>query len=91
MSLIYDKKAIRVTELSNIPSYRHWVIFEKNSYSTDHGYPEDGSHTYYYLDYFAYLNKEDWVEAIKNLKLENKDFKAMEVSPATILVEVEVR
>lgn len=78
--------AIFCKKSDQIPKEIHWAIILNDSYYSDSGYPEDGSSRYDMIDYRAYLNKEDFEKAVKELVLQGNisTFKAVEIRPFNI-------
>ena len=79
----YIKKAI------DIPSSEHYAIIVDHSVSTDDGY--HGYSIENYFEYRVYKTREAWEEAIRALHERNStSFKAMQVIPATVKVEIKI-
>ena len=93
------KTIIYVRKPSDIPTVDHFVIVEartievpgdeRSRTSPGHGYP---SHTEEYLEYVAYLKREEWEEAIRVLHAAHvrKAYKALIVKCAVVTTSVTV-
>lgn len=89
MSGMYNN-AIFVSTCAKIPAGDHFAILLDSSY-TSHAYGEDSSNNY--VEYRAYLKREDWEAAIKELETDKgyrKPFRAIFVRSAKITTSVSV-
>lgn len=87
--------AIFVSQCKDVPAGEHFAIVIESSYTSrgyDRGDPDYSSN---YLEYRAYLKREDWEAAIKELETDKgygrKNYKALFVRPAKIGVVVDVK
>ena len=97
---MYNDKELKsgsyVSDLSRLPSEKHWVILTSGS-ATDSVYGMNN--TISYLNYQVFLTKDEWLKEIDRLEKRNADsyyskaYRAIEVNPAqikrTITVDVE--
>ena len=67
-----------------------WVIFTNDSYTSDHGYPEDGSTTYPFISTQFFTDKTAWLRQIEIYSLRNDSFKAAEIKFAEVVKTVVV-
>jgi hypothetical protein len=90
MSGMYNN-AIFVQTCAKVPAGDHFAILLDSSY-TSHAYGEDSSNNY--VEYRAYLKREDWEAAIKELETDKgygrKNFRAIFVRSATITTTVSI-
>lgn len=73
----------------DIPDVEHWAIMIGSSY-TDTSYGERSSHPY--LEYRAYLDKDEWLAEIKTMMTSTfkKEFKALHIKPIKFDMEVKI-
>jgi hypothetical protein len=89
----YPTTVIYVRNPEQVPACEHWVIIKGSSYTTEsvgewapgHGYPASTEH---YIEYIAYLNKEEFEAAFAKELLSTKGFmstpvRAIHVHPMT--------
>ncbi len=94
----YGNNAIYCSTIDKIPKENHFAIITGSSYTTPgdqrsrdypgHGYPESTSN---YIEYRAFMKREDWEAEIREMTLgssfHKKQFKAISVENAVIEIK----
>lgn len=92
------RSLVYVSKPSDIPSKDHWAIIEGSSYWTPgdersrtnpgHGYPES---TTPIVNYIAFTDEAEFKERVKELLLQGKQFRAIQVKSLAFDLDVSLR
>jgi hypothetical protein len=87
--------AIFVSKLGDIPKVKHWAIYLQKSYSSPGYDPHDSPYSTDYTEYRAYLKKEDWEAAIKELIVppaygSHQSFRVAEINPVEVKFDLKL-
>ena len=65
MTAYYHHEGRALKKPEELPDGETYAVLKSESYSSDHGYPENGTSTSYYCDVIVFPNKEKWLSYIE--------------------------
>lgn len=86
--MIYN--GTHISKIGTIPIENHFAIILQGSYWQSGYDSNDPGTTNYKLDYYVFESKTLWEEEIRSLIKQKEDFKAFEVKPAKIDIEIKI-